>query len=219
MYSVYKHTNKKNGKSYVGITSMAPKDRWSNGHGYRQQKKFYNAIVKYGWDGFTHEILATCKDKETAYELEIALIKKYDCVDNGYNVSDGGDSMDYAFQRFAVDKYEPSTGKFICTYESVSEAAKDTMSSDSHISECCRGKHKTAAGYGWAYHGEQYIPPSAYYRYCRVEKIDTDTGAVIETYDSQREAAEKNGLSMATINICCKGKQATGGGFIWRYEA
>lgn len=218
-YSIYKHTNLRNGKSYIGITSMTPEERWRNGYGYRAQTKFFNAIMKHGWDNFSHEVLATCYDKDTAYEIEKAFIKKYDTIENGYNVSEGGNGMDCAFERFAVDKYNPDTGELICTYPSITDAAKDVGTSDSHISECCKGKHKTTAGFGWAYHGQPYTPPGSYFRYTRIEKVDASTGQVVETYNSQREAAEKNGVSRALINICCRGKQELGIGYIWRYQA
>ena len=56
-YCVYKHTNKINGKVYIG-QSMNPKDRWSRqGHQYKGCTYFYNAIQKYGWNNFIHEIL------------------------------------------------------------------------------------------------------------------------------------------------------------------
>ena len=55
-WCVYTHTNNINGKKYVGITCNKPERRWRNGKGYILQQ-FYNAIQKYGWDNFTHEIL------------------------------------------------------------------------------------------------------------------------------------------------------------------
>lgn len=42
-YTVYKHTNKINGKVYIGITSQNVKRRWQNGAGY-YGTYFYNAI-------------------------------------------------------------------------------------------------------------------------------------------------------------------------------
>lgn len=51
-YTVYKHTNKINGKVYIGITSQNVKRRWQNGAGY-YGTYFYNAIKKI-WLEFVH---------------------------------------------------------------------------------------------------------------------------------------------------------------------
>ena len=75
-WCVYCHTNKINGKKYIGITCKEPHKRWSNGNGYKGQK-FYNAITKYGWDNFEHEILFNELTLEEANKKEIELIKKY----------------------------------------------------------------------------------------------------------------------------------------------
>ena len=45
-WTVYMHTNKFNGKKYIGITSRDVKLRWINGLGYKNSPHFYNAIQK-----------------------------------------------------------------------------------------------------------------------------------------------------------------------------
>ena len=58
VWKVYLHTNLINNKKYVGITSQSLASRWGhNGHNYKRQKKFYNAIQKYSWENFSHELL------------------------------------------------------------------------------------------------------------------------------------------------------------------
>ena len=69
------HENKKNQKKYIGITSQSLKKRSNKGEGYVGCTKFYNAIKKYGWDNFKHEIVATDLTKKDAEELEYELIE------------------------------------------------------------------------------------------------------------------------------------------------
>lgn len=90
-YYVYKHTNIFNEKCYIGITSQNPVRRWAKGVGYsKSQSKFYNAILKYGWDNFTHEILFEGLSFEDALNKEVELIILFDSYENGYNTSLGG---------------------------------------------------------------------------------------------------------------------------------
>ena len=55
-YYVYIHTCKVNGKKYVGVTGRNPESRWKEGRGYKTNKHFYSAILKYGWTNFEHEV-------------------------------------------------------------------------------------------------------------------------------------------------------------------
>ena len=90
-YTVYLHTVP-NGKVYVGITRQDPKKRWGNGINYKHNKRFYNAIKKYGWENIQHEILFTGLTKDEAAAKEIELIKAYHSIDEnyGYNILEGG---------------------------------------------------------------------------------------------------------------------------------
>lgn len=95
-YSVYMHTNKINGKKYIGITCLKPNIRWgANGRNYKECPHFWNAIQKYGWDNFDHEILAEGLSKDDAAEMERRLICEMNTRDprNGYNVAAGGYSQ------------------------------------------------------------------------------------------------------------------------------
>lgn len=92
-YLVYIHTNKLNGKKYVGQTCQRPEKRWNNGKGYRLETYFGKAIKKYGWDNFEHEIVAENLTKEDANELESLLIESLQTrsTQNGYNLTKGGE--------------------------------------------------------------------------------------------------------------------------------
>lgn len=98
-YCIYIHTNKINGKVYIGKTCQEPRLRFgSNGSGYRVCPAFYNAIKKYGWDNFSHDILCDGLTAEEANEKEIEYIALYDSTNKtkGYNLRNGGDGFDSA---------------------------------------------------------------------------------------------------------------------------
>ena len=93
-YCVYVHTNKINGKKYVGqtINGNRPNKRWDNGNGYKNSSVFYKAILKYGWDNFEHEVIANNLTEQEADNFEILLIDKLKTMDlnKGYNIESGG---------------------------------------------------------------------------------------------------------------------------------
>ena len=90
-YSVYCHTFP-NGKRYVGISSDC-ENRWRNGKGYETQPKMDRAIQKYGWENIKHDIVLSGLSKEQANELEKYLISELNTIQNGYNVTIGGDTV------------------------------------------------------------------------------------------------------------------------------
>ena len=91
-YCVYSHTNKTNGKTYIGLTSMTPEERWKSGKGYHSGTHFRNAIDKYGWDNFEPRILSDCLTKKEADVLEKMYINILRTRNNeyGYNITEGG---------------------------------------------------------------------------------------------------------------------------------
>lgn len=91
-YVVYVHISPI-GLRYYGITSRDVKKRWKNGKGYIHNQYFYRAIQKYGWDSFTHEILAQGLNRQDACAMEEQLIAEYNTQDPrcGYNLSAGGE--------------------------------------------------------------------------------------------------------------------------------
>ena len=93
-YTIYMHKNKINGKIYIGQTSQEPKKRWDNGRGYIDCSRFYNAILKYGWNNFEHIILYQNLSQKQANILEEQLIKQYNTQNDkyGYNIKAGGNN-------------------------------------------------------------------------------------------------------------------------------
>jgi group I intron endonuclease len=96
-FVVYCHTNKINNKKYIGITCQEPTVRWGyKGNNYKQSQPYFaSAVLKYGWDSFSHEILFDGLTAQEANDKEIELIALYntyvgDPNCQGYNLTRGG---------------------------------------------------------------------------------------------------------------------------------
>ena len=80
-------------KWYIG-QSVDIYDRWKNAYQKLKcgsQRKIYNALLKYGYDGFDKVILEQC-DSVLLNDREIYWSDFYDSVDNGYNIRHCGGS-------------------------------------------------------------------------------------------------------------------------------
>src|SRR5574343_246116 len=86
-YTVYKTTNKVNGKIYVGFHSTNDLDDGYLGSG----KILKRAIEKYGVDNFKKEYIAIFDNRKDAENLEREIVNKdFVCEETNYNVSVGG---------------------------------------------------------------------------------------------------------------------------------
>lgn len=100
IYTVYKVTNRVNGKVYIGYTSLNPEKRFNQHRQYafntnRKGKLLYSAVAKYGPDAFDFEVIYQSRDMEHALAMETHFITEYrawvDFPDaNGYNLTLGG---------------------------------------------------------------------------------------------------------------------------------
>lgn len=93
MIGIYKITNVKNNKIYIGQSSDIYRrfqDHQTKGKSSRIPVDV--AIQKYGKDSFTYEILEECNIAELN-EKETFWIKKLNAIENGYNCSEGGEQQ------------------------------------------------------------------------------------------------------------------------------
>jgi group I intron endonuclease len=95
MSFIYKIQNILNNKSYIGWTTKSVDFRW-NEHKkdalkFRDNRKFYNAIRKYGINSWEVTTLCEVENKDDAVKKEIEFIIFYDSFNNGYNSTLGGD--------------------------------------------------------------------------------------------------------------------------------
>jgi len=85
---IYKTTNLINGKFYIGKDAKNNKSYLGSG------KLLKHAIQKYGKENFKKEILEYCIDFKHLDEREIYWIHKYNAIEDGYNLTEGGSGGD-----------------------------------------------------------------------------------------------------------------------------
>lgn len=232
-YIVYKHTSPSN-KVYIGITGFDPSYRWlKNGKGYKRQTVFFNAIIKYGWINFKHDILFKNLSEEDALDKEEMLIRQYKSYDRrfGYNVSlrgsmsptDNTNSKRQNIRRKEVlpipqwknrgkivNKYDKSSNKIIKVFRSVHELALEL----STPIETVRTRLNK-------YHVLEY--DNVYYKYAesqtpKVEMLDM-SGNFIMMFDSLDLAYKHiNRVNKGGITSVCSGKKQSYVGYKWRFK-
>lgn len=94
---IYLIRNRLNGKCYVGQTSQKLERRLSNHRSVSKRgarQPLPAAIRKYGWDGFTVEVLEEAVDSPDLDMAERFWIRCYDSLaPNGYNLETGGHKL------------------------------------------------------------------------------------------------------------------------------
>ena len=117
-------------------------------------------------------------------------------------------------------------GEKIAKYVSIKEAAgKNNIDASAIVAACKRIKMVTAGGFIWQYgNGPLRIDVTFYQQFLKksrqkiqqpVSQFDKE-GKLINTYNSIKEAAEKNKITHAAISGCINNKCLTSGGFIWK---
>lgn len=203
-YVVYRHTSPSS-KVYIGITCQKPEKRWYNGNGYKDNPKFYNAIQKYGWNNFKHEILFSGLNEISAKLIEKDLIYYYKKQNKSYNITDGGDgTKGITLSEETRKKMSDSKKGHIGYYKS------------KHHSEETR---KMISDTRKDYINDNYnlILLSAEKLFKPVSQYSKD-GKLIATYRSIKEASDYTKINRSHIGSVCKGDRKTAGGFIWKFN-
>jgi group I intron endonuclease len=95
---VYKVSNKINDKCYIGQTvrslELRKKEHLNQNRSFKTL--FQNALYKHGPESFDWEILFETDNIDELNEKEIYYIKKYNTLENGYNLTTGGMNGTYS---------------------------------------------------------------------------------------------------------------------------
>lgn len=200
---VYAHINKANRKIYVGITSQSVQSRWGyNGNGYKDSPKFYNAIKKYGWDNFDHEIIAEHLTEQEAKNFEKSLIKNGKLQDDsyGYNMTIGGDGV------IGNVVSQETKEKLRQAYYNMSEESK-------------RKLYENRIGIKFSDTHKEHIRKSSIGKGVKQVCQYTIDGNFIKEWNSITEASCNTGIQLSDISTCCKNeKRHIAGGYQWRFS-
>lgn len=207
-YCVYRHTSP-SGKVYIGITCQNPLQRWRNGRGYVNCRRFMNAINKYGWDNFKHEILFSGLSEDEAGSIEESLIEQHRSRDEryGYNIREGGSKPHISDEtRLLISK--------------ANKGRRFSEESRNKMSKAKRGKPSWNKGLKFSEESRMKMSESQRRRArlgigCRhVNQYDTD-GNLIASFVSVKQAAIATGTEKTSISKCLHGVQKTAGGYVW----
>lgn len=247
IYCVYKHTNKINGKVYVGKTcANPPKRRWGNdGSGYIKSPLFWNAIQKYGWENFEHEILIGNLTEEEANDLEKKFIIEFKSNDRkfGYNLTGGGDGvrlLGEAHPRYGVHLDTTTKKKISDAHKKLGlwscernpNYGKHDFAGDGNpfygkhhseetkqkLSELSTGRPSPMKGKKFSNEARKNMKESGRKKCKPVLQFDAD-GVLLNRFDSAEDASRAVGGNQRVINGCCGGRNNTAYGYIWLYEA
>lgn len=182
-FKVYVHTNKVNGKKYIGITGREPEDRWANGLGYKSNKHFDGAIQKYGWNNFNHEVLFEFDTIEEAMKKETELILEWKTNDPnvGYNIMVNGTIGSYTLGKPASNRLKVRCVDLDEVFDSIESASVEMNINRNSIRDCCKGNNRVAGGYFWEYVDE----------------------SLQEKYKEKRDKIIKKGLLVRHRNVKC----------------
>lgn len=218
-YSLYVHTNKINGKRYVGITKQNPECRWGvNGSNYKESPHLCSAITKYGWDNFEHEIRASNMTREDACLLEKYYISHFKTQnrDYGYNAFEGGTAPCIppdvrAKMSQSMMGNQNCLGK-PCSEEKkkkISDAQKGRKLTEEHRQKLCKPKSVT---YPCSEEKRQHIIDA---------KKDKKSVICVETniaYPSIHECARQMNLSASAICAVLNGRHKSTGSYRFKYN-
>lgn len=131
------------------------------------------------------------------------------------NISSGG-SHGGASEK-SVNQYDMS-GTLLNTFPSAKIASESTPANRSYITQCCKGRRKSAGGFIWSY-TDSLVSPQPYRKQYEREVLQfTVEGVLIQGHRSVTAAAKIVNRSVHALSSACRGVSATCAGYVWKYQ-
>lgn len=228
-YIVYKTTNLINNKIYIGvhITDTSKEDTYIGCGVVRNtisnpRTAFHFAVLKYGYDNFKRETLFTYPFTEEG--MNLAYAKEAELVNSEflkradvYNRALGG-KITFLSRKQKIAQYTLD-GKFLRTYNSITEAQDDTGLTSIASAVC--GISKYCGEYQWKYYKgstENIDPIETKER--TVYQYDLQ-GNLIKVWKSASIASlefSNSNAARAAIHNVCHGKSSQAYGYYWSFK-
>lgn len=106
-------------------------------------------------------------------------------------------------------------GNLIRQWESVKQAGETLSINRPSISNCLKGRYKSAGGFIWKYSVEEVVPVK---KTKSIEQYDLE-GTLIKIWDSINSIENETNYKRKTIYACANGQNNTAYGYIWKYTS
>ena len=109
-------------------------------------------------------------------------------------------------------------GEKMMTFESASEAARQTGGSQSKISMCCKRQRDTANDYQWRFEDDIQDVVKVQKKFITGKKVAqcNDNGEILNVYNSFKEAARAVDGTSSAISRVCSGTNIRHKGYKWK---
>ena len=223
MIGIYKITNP-NGKVYIGKSIDIEKRyyQYKKGHA-KNQTALYRSLKKYGWDSHKVEVLKECTEDQLN-TLEKYYINYYDSVENGLNLTyggDGGRKSDITKQRISksmmgergpynvinpVYQYDLD-GNFIEEWKNPKTIVDFMNLSRGAIHEVI-DTDKTIRGYRFTSIKKEKLSPTTKWEKNKKPILEYDLkNNFIKEWSCANEASKSLNIAIQHITACCRGER------------
>lgn len=214
MIGIYKITNQKTGKAYIG-QSICIEHRWKahiqsakNPNNKDYNSEFYTDIRNMGVNNFCFDILEECQVTDLD-EKEIYYISIFDTYKNGYNRTHGGAGQNYE----NVIKTRELWDKGYSSAEITNELkiCRETVRKYLQDYKNYSTKESYKRGY---FNSEKAIQANKNWNTNIICQYTLD-GIFLKGFNSCAEVEKTLGILAQSVSSCIKGEYFSAGGFRW----
>ena len=221
-FTIYRITNIKTGKIYIGQTKRNVHVRYTEhcansiAPHIKNNRPLCWDMYTYGLQNFKLDVIATTYTQQQAWDLEAFYIAYYNSYRFGNNNNPG--NIKACKEEHPVLCVEMYTLNIFNEYKSVDAAAEFFGVPDAFIYRCCTNLGYVYKNKYWCYK-ENYDLLVAHYKNKQIThiiQIDNVTKEILHTFENVEEVAQLYNDSPINIAAACCSKK-TLHGFLWRY--